>query len=258
MVRRIIDLSVTLKAGLNADPPGSLKAINYTDNATGAAQLAAAFPGLSVDQLPRREGWAVEFVEMGTHVGTHMDAPYHYHSHMDDGSPSLTIDQIPLEWCIGPAVKLDFRHLVDGYVVQPAEIDAELDRIGHTLKAGDIVLINTSAGTRYEEDDFMLRGCGVGRAGTLHLTGQGVRVVGTDGWSWDAPFKYTAERYARNHDPSIIWEGHFAGSVRPYCQIEKLSNLDSLPPNGFTVFCLPVKIHRASAGWCRPIAIIED
>ena len=258
MARQIIDLSVVLKAGLKADPAGSLKAINYVDNTMGAAQLAANFPGLHVDQLPRKEGWAIEFVEMTSHVGTHMDAPLHYHSHMDDGSPSLTIDQIPLEWCIGPGVKLDFRHLPDGYVIQPDEIDAELARIGHTLKPGDIVVMNTSAGSRYEEDDFMDRGCGVGRAGTLHLTEKGVKIVGTDAWSWDAPFKCTKERFAKDGDPSIIWEGHFAGAVRPYCQIEKMTNLDILPPHGFTVIALPVKLHHGSAGWCWPIALLEE
>jgi hypothetical protein len=34
------------------------------------------------------------------------------------------------------------------------------------------------------------------RVHPLHLTGQGVRVVGTDAWSWDAPFSHTARRYA--------------------------------------------------------------
>ncbi|WP_409180420.1 hypothetical protein F9C11_28415 [Amycolatopsis sp. VS8301801F10] len=33
-----------------------------------------------------------------------------------------------------------------------------------------------------------------------HLLEQKVRVTGTDAWSWDAPFSFTAERYARDHD----------------------------------------------------------
>jgi hypothetical protein len=49
---------------------------------------------------------------------------------------------------IGPGVKLDFRHLPDGHVISPQELDAELARIGHTLSPGDIVLINTAAGRR--------------------------------------------------------------------------------------------------------------
>ena len=108
-----------------------------------------------------------------------------------------TIDEIPLEWCLGPGVKLDSRYLPDGHVVSPEELDAELARIGHRLSPGDIVLLNTAAGARYGFDDYLERGCGVGRPGTLHLTRQGVRVVGTDAWRWDAPFSFTRERFAR-------------------------------------------------------------
>ena len=86
----------------------------------------------------------------------------------------------------------------------------------------------------------------------------GVRVAGIDGWSWDAPFVHTAKKYAETHDPTLIWEGHKAGRHIGYCHIEKLHNLESLPSTGFTVACFPVKIARASAGWTRAVAIIED
>ena len=35
--------------------------------------------------------------------------------------PAIAIDQVPLEWCFQPGVKLDFRHLADGYVVTAAD-----------------------------------------------------------------------------------------------------------------------------------------
>ena len=97
----------------------------------------------------------------------------------------------------------------------------------------------------------------MGREATLYLTERGVRVVGTDAWSWDAPFSHTAKRWAETRDPAIIWEGHKAGRIRPYYQIEKLTNLASLPPFGFTLSCFPVKIERASAGWIRAVALID-
>jgi kynurenine formamidase len=40
--------------------------------------------------------------------------------------------------------------------------------------------------------------------------------------------------------------------------MEKLSNLESLPPFGFEVSCFPVKIKNASAGWSRVVAIFDD
>jgi kynurenine formamidase len=83
-------------------------------------------------------------------------------------------------------------------------------------------------------------------------------MVGTDAWSWDAPFALTAARYAETGDASIIWEGHRAGMDQGYCQIEKMTNLEVLPPTGFTVCCFPVKIKAASAGFTRAVAILED
>jgi kynurenine formamidase len=40
--------------------------------------------------------------------------------------------------------------------------------------------------------------------------------------------------------------------------MEKLTNLDKLPPDGFEIVCFPVKVHRASAGWTRAVAILPE
>ncbi|MFP3472789.1 cyclase family protein, partial [Micrococcus sp. SIMBA_144] len=77
--------------------------------------------------------------------------------------------------------------------------------------------------------DYVSKGCGIGRDATLHLLNKGVRVTGTDAWSWDAPFVYTAQRFVKEGDPSVIWEGHKAGREIGYCHIEKLHNLEELP-----------------------------
>ncbi len=120
------------------------------------------------------------------------------------------------------------------------------------------MLLNTAAGAAYGADDYIDRGCGCGRAATLWLLERGVRVTGTDGWSWDAPFSKTAKAYARTRDPGLIWEGHKAGREIGYCHLEKLANLDQLPATGFQVCCFPVKIKAASAGWTRAVAIVDD
>ena len=197
-------------------------------------------------------------VTLSTHNGTHLDAPYHFHSTMDGGQRAITIDEVPLEWCYSRGVKLDFRHFGNGYVATAADVEAELVRIGHELKPLDIVLVNTAAGARYGQPDYVATGCGMGREATLYLTERGVRVTGTDAWSWDAPFIYTAKKVAETGDASLIWEGHRAGMVRGYCHIEKLADLEKLPSTGFEVICFPVKVKGGSAGWCRPVALIRD
>jgi kynurenine formamidase len=177
---------------------------------------------------------------------------------MDNGKPAMTIDEVPLEWCFNDAIKLDFLDKADGYVCTADDMKRALDRIGYQLKPLDIVLVNTTAGKAYGQPDFIDRGCGFGREATLFLLNQGVRVTGTNGWSWDAPFSFTAKRFKETGDASLIWEGHKAGREIGYCHMEKLSNLDALPASGFKVACFPVKIEKASAGWTRAVAIIEN
>jgi kynurenine formamidase len=253
---RLLDLSVTLSNNPHTDPPGLGPKIDYIDHKQQLAELAHMFPGLKPEDLPDAEGLGVERFQGTAHNGTHLDAPWHYASTMDGGQPAMTIDQMPLEWCFQPGVKLDFRHFADGYLVQPADIDAELARIGHELKPLDIVVVNTGAGAHYGEPGYIDKGCGFGRAATLHLLHQGVRIVGTDAWSWDAPMKFTRQRYAETGDASLIFEGHKAGRERGYGQIEKLGNLEALPSTGFWISCFPYKIERGSAGFIRAVAFL--
>lgn len=255
---RIIDISVDLRNGIASDPPGHCPHIEYFDHHQTAGDVVSFFPGATIDDLPDREGWALEKVTASTHTGTHLDAPYHYASTMDGGAPAITIDKVPLEWCFQPGVKLDFRHFPDGYVVTAQDVEAELNRIGFSLSPRTIVLVNTRAGQRYGEPDYVNSGCGMGREATRYLLERGVRVTGTDAWSWDAPFLYTAERFAETGDASIIWEGHRVGREMGYCHIEKLHNLEALPSHGFRVSCFPVKIDAASAGWTRAVAILDE
>lgn len=258
MARKLIDISVPLMAGIASDPPGYTPKITYLDHKATAQGMASFFDGMRTDQLPGGEGWAIEQLEMSTHVGTHLDAPYHHHSTMNDGARAITIDEVPLDWCLQPGVKLDFRHLPDGYVATPGDVQAELARIGHDLRPLEIVVVNTAAGGRYGQDDYIHRGCGIGRAATNWLTERGVRITGTDGWSWDVPFSHTAKVWDETHDPAIIWEGHRASMDRGYCHLEKLANLDQLPGDGFEVSCFPFNIKGASAGFVRAVAILND
>jgi len=251
-----VDISVPLQSGIASDPPGHCPQITYIDHRQSAKDVVSFFPGAREEDLPDGEGWAIEKITLTTHGGTHLDAPYHYATTMNGGERAITIDEVPLEWCFQPGVKLDFRGLPDGYVVTAADVAAELERIGHELAPLEIVVVNTAAGVRYGEADYVSRGCGMGAEATLYLLERGVRVTGTDAWSWDAPFSYTAARYAQSGDASIIWEGHKASRQVGYCHLEKLHNLEALPADGFTVACFPMKIHAASAGWTRAVAIL--
>jgi hypothetical protein len=89
---------------------------------------------------------------------------------MAGGKRAITIDEVPLEWCLQPAVKLDFRHFADGYMVCAADVEQELSRISHTLSALEIVLVNTSAGTHFGQPDYIGKGCGTLRSAAREAT----------------------------------------------------------------------------------------
>ena len=82
--RRFVDISVPLEMGIVSDPPMMLPKIDYVDHKQSAEGMVSFFPGMTTDQLPGGEGWAIEFLQIATHNGTHLDAPYHFHSTMKD------------------------------------------------------------------------------------------------------------------------------------------------------------------------------
>ena len=179
MPRKFVDLSIYLENDVVSDPPAFAPKIQYFNHQNSFEQMAPFFPGLKQSDLPDGEVWAVEMVQLSTHNGTHLDAPYHFHSTMDKAlggkKPAWTIDEVPLEWCFQPGVKLDFRHFGDGYVVTAADVEAELKRIGHELKPLEIVVVNTRAGSRYGQPDYVAAGCGMGYEATMYLLERGFR-----------------------------------------------------------------------------------
>lgn len=239
------------------DPSFLRPKIEYKDHIGGLKDMYNMY-GILPEQLPDGQGLAVETLTITTHAGTHVDAPWHYHPTMNGGEKAWTIDEVPLDWFFRPGVKLDLRHLPSGTLVSPEDIDAALNAIDYTLKPFDIVLMQTVASEAYGRDEYVDTGIGFGRAATLHLTGQGIKVVGTDAWGWDLPILVNRANFEATGDPSIVWEGHKAGADVAYCQIEKLQHLEDLPSHGFTVACFPAKVRGASAGWTRAVAIFDD
>jgi kynurenine formamidase len=95
---RFIDLSVSIDNNEHSDPPGFSPKVNYSVHNQTAGAIANFFPGLQPEDLPDSEGWAVETITLSTHNGTHMDAPWHFHSTTNNGAdPAPSIDETPLD-----------------------------------------------------------------------------------------------------------------------------------------------------------------
>jgi kynurenine formamidase len=250
---RIVDLSAPIIGSPPGVPVFQRNEIEYFDHASGAAEVEEMF-GVPARLLRDGEGWSREVITLGTHNSTHLDAPYHYNSHIA-GEPAATIEELPLERFFGPGVVLDFTDRADGDAIDTADVQSALADIPHTLEAGDIVLMRTGRDKFYGQEDYMHHGPGVTAAATRWMYDQGVRVMGIDAWGWDRPLRMQAADALERDEPGIFWEAHQVDL--DYSQIERLVHLDQLPPTGFTVACFPLPIARASAAPARVVAIFE-
>jgi len=251
---RIIDLSLSHQNYASEPFPPS---ITHSTHEEGARRLAA-LAKIDPTDFEGGIGLAADQVNSSTHSGTHVDAPWHYGPEVD-GKPAKTIDQVPLEWCYGDGVVLDMRHLEQGAGITEDDIKKALKKINHTLKEGDIAIIQTGADKYWGTTKYLAAQSGLTMEATKYILDQGVRTIGIDGWGLDRPVKKMVEAYHKTGDQKELWPSHFYGRQKEYLQIEKMAQLDHLPgPTGFKVCCFPVKIERGSAGWTRAVAIVED
>jgi len=250
---RFVDLSWPIRPS----PPDTIAPLRteiaFSGHGEGAVQIETMF-GVGPELLRDGEGWAnEEFTRFGTHNSTHVDAPWHYNSTIQ-GEPAQKIDELPLEWFHSDAAVLDFRDKADGDAVTSAEVQSELDRVGHELQELDIVLVHTGRDAFADAPDYMIKGPGVTAQATRWLFERGVRVMGIDAWGWDAPLHLQAQRAQQSGERGVFWEAHQADL--PYSQIERLVNLGELPATGFQVSCFPLRIVGASGAPARVVAMV--
>ncbi|OLB79505.1 MAG: cyclase [Actinobacteria bacterium 13_2_20CM_2_71_6] len=231
--------------------------------AAGAAHMSSEMKehfGIDFDPqvLPDGEFLNNDTLTLTVHTGTHVDAPAHYGSTTSYGNGiPRTIDQMPLEWFWRPGFVLDLTDAPVG-AVDAARLAKALADIGYEPQPLDIAILKTGAERHLGTPRYFTDFAGLDASATHFLLDLGVRVIGTDAFSLDAPFGDIIARYRETGDRSVLWPAHFAGRDREYCQIERLGNLEALPPYGFRIACFPVKVARAGAGWARAVALLDD
>ncbi|MEU7882879.1 cyclase family protein [Microbispora bryophytorum] len=254
----LIDLSSPVDATFWEPDPVVHQAMTPAEGARHMSAEMREHLGLEFDPavLPGGEFLNNDTFTLTAHTGTHVDAPSHYGSKAAYGTPR-TIDQMPLDWFCRPGVLLDLRDAETGAVGADV-IERALDEIGHRPEPLDIVLLNTGAARHLGTPKYFSDFVGLDASAVHLLLDFGVRVIGTDAFSLDAPFGDIIERYNATGDAGVLWPAHMVGREREYCQIERLSNLDALPrPFGFQVMCFPVKLADAGAGWARAVALVD-
>jgi kynurenine formamidase len=238
-MQRIVDLSMPVHPDMltfpRVPPPQLLVCESHAEF---AQRIGAAEHG--IDMLT-----AHYVVIQDDHVGTHMDSVKHIVP--DAGGP----ESIPLEYCFGDGVVLDFTGAEPGHGITAAEVEAALDRIGYTLKERDIVLIHTGAGAYNTEDRYKTDHPGMTAGATKWLIARGVRMMGIDAITFDPPVWAMFER-------KQFWEAHRVMWEEPYWHIENLMNLEQIGrPFGFKLSVLPIKWVGTTGAPIRAVALVD-
>lgn len=185
------------------------------------------------------------------HGGTHIDAPIHF------GQGRSTVDQIPVERLVGPAIVIDVRAQCAAdpdYELTVEDLLAWERRHGR-IQDGTLVLMFSGWGTRWPDKKRYLGSETPDASGTLHFPGfsrataeflvsqRVVRGVGIDTASIDP---------GRSRD----FPAHRVLNGADVYALENVAALDRLPPRGAVVTALPVKIKGGTGGPVRIIATI--
>jgi kynurenine formamidase len=188
------------------------------------------------------------------HGGTHLDAPRHF------AEGRWTVEQIPIDHLVGPAIKVDVRAHCDAdrnYQVQVSDFQAWEAKHGR-IEAGSIVLLDTGFARHWPD-----------RARYLGTDAHGPEAVAQlqfPGLHPDAARWLSAERriHAVGLDtPSIdrgqssLFESHRILSAANIPAFENLTRLHELPPRGFVVYALPMKIGGGTGAPLRAVAVLS-
>ena len=183
-------------------------------------------------------------VVQGDHVGTHVDSLRHLRK--DAPGP----EGIPLEYCYGDGVLLDFRDKPAGHGITVEDTKAALAKINYSLKPLDIVLIWTGAGAYNDNDRYLYDHCGMTGESTNWLLDQGIKMTGIDAITYDRPVKSMFET-------KQFWPAHQVMIDREYYHLENMMNFEALPkPVGFKLAVFPVKWVNSTASPVRAVAIL--
>jgi kynurenine formamidase len=260
---KLVDLTRPLVAMEESAFPEALRplfriiapTVDFVDHERGAAIMCGLFNCSSLD-LPEGEGWAEENLTISSHLGTHVDAPWHYGS-TTAGDRAKTVDQIALDELFAPGVVLDLTHMKGtGQAIQVDDLKQALDRVSYKIQPGDAVLLRTDhdkiALTEFARYNYP----GMTRESTLWLAEQGAKIGGTDALGWDRPFHVMIADYQKTRDKSKIWDAHFACRDVEFYVVQQLANLEKLPPHGFQVAFFPILLVGASAAPARVVAFL--
>ena len=185
-----------------------------------------------------RDGFNVSRLELGSHSGTHCDAPVHF---LEDG---LTLDQLPLERFVGPGVLVDATGLAKR---EPIGWDRIAPRVD-AMEPGAIVLLHTGWDQRRRDPSYFAHPFLDGDA-CARLLSLGVRTIGIDAINIDETPTGELDR--------ATFRCHEAISRAGGVIVENLTNLQALyGVDRPLISVLPLHLPGADGGPARAVAMV--
>jgi len=167
---------------------------------------------------------------VSNHTGTHMDAPAHFYNGV------LTIDQVPLDQCIGRAVLVDVRRIGRRGEIKPGDFVPREKEI----KAAGKVVFWTGWSSRWGADDYFVDFPVLGEPAARWLVERGVHLVGLDTASPD-------------RDPHAV---HYILLAANMVIVENLRGLEQIEQDTFDLIVFPLPLRGLEASPVRAIAAL--
>lgn len=194
------------------------------------------------------QGYYANKISMIEHTGTHVDSPAHFTPGTD------TIDEVPLQRLIGPAVVVDVKGQVQADPDYRLTVDdlRRWESAYRRIPNNAIVIMYTRWGSRWTENDryvnmdenHVMRFPGYSaEAAKFLVEDRDIAGIGIDTLSLD-------------YGPSRDFAVHHIVCGAGKFMIENLANLESLPPEGATLVVAPLKIRDGSGAPARIFAIL--
>jgi arylformamidase len=174
------------------------------------------------DELTRIGG-----VQLGTHAGTHLDAPYHWFG------GGATVDRVPLQRLIGAARVVDLRG--SSLSITCGELSAAC---GETAPGERLLLLTGWTGEVTDEDYPHLS-----REAAEWLVARQPALVGIDTPSVDGPTSGDAHALLLDAEVPVL---------------ELLTNLDQLVGREFDLFALPLPVVGMDGAPVRAVAVTKS
>lgn len=231
---------------------------------------------------PRRHGDAIradgvsaadDLITTGTHVGTHIDALSHIahegklsNGHdAEDGRPGGGFEQLGVHTivpmiCRGILLDIPSAMGVDAcepnLEITPADLEAAVQRQGIDLEAGDVLLIRTGWGRRFDDGEAFIgkdTGTpGVGEAGAMWIAEHRVRATGADTIAYE---------HVEAGKGTAVLPAHRVLIVRHSIYIIEALDLEALSRDSiyeFVFIVAPLKLVGATGSPVRPLAVIDN